>query len=99
MGMLGGLTIEQSARRDFLLSHLLTEERNRSEALLLNMLPASIAERLKVRHETIADHFPEVTVLFADIRPLVRVQRNEFLVQVSFRRAVLRTLKAREFRP
>jgi|GEM_PF-3484142 len=33
------------------------------------------------------------------IRPLARVQRNEFLVQVSFRRAVLRTLKAREFRP
>jgi|GEM_PF-4504559 len=32
-------------------------------------------------------------------RPLARVQRNEFLVQVSFRRAVLRTLKAREFRP
>jgi len=32
-------------------------------------------------------------------RPLARVQRNEFLVQGAFRRAVLRTLKAREFRP
>ncbi len=67
IGMLAGLTIEQSARRDFLLSHLLTEERNRSESLLLNMLPASIAERLKAGRETIADHFLEVTVLFADI--------------------------------
>jgi len=39
----------------------------RSEALLLNILPAPIAERLKEREETIADAFPEVTILFADI--------------------------------
>ncbi len=42
-------------------------ERQRSETLLLNILPASIAERLKAGEATIADHFPAVTVLFADI--------------------------------
>ena len=35
--------------------------------LLLNILPAPIAERLKQGEHMIADHFAEVTVLFADI--------------------------------
>jgi len=39
----------------------------RSEALLLNILPAPVAERLKEREETIADAFSDVTILFADI--------------------------------
>jgi len=46
---------------------LLEVERARSEGLLRNMLPISIVERLKQREEVIADAFPEVTVLFADI--------------------------------
>jgi class 3 adenylate cyclase len=44
------------------------EEKNReNEALLLNILPEPIAERLKSGEGSIADHFAEVTVLFADI--------------------------------
>jgi class 3 adenylate cyclase/ligand-binding sensor domain-containing protein len=46
---------------------LLSAEREKSEALLLNVLPAPIAERLKSGQNVIADHFDEVTVLFADI--------------------------------
>lgn len=38
-----------------------------SDALLLNVLPKPIADRLKWFEETIADHFDEVTVLFADL--------------------------------
>ena len=38
-----------------------------NERLLLNILPGPIADRLKHGEETIADYFPEVTVLFADI--------------------------------
>ncbi|MCB1890005.1 MAG: adenylate/guanylate cyclase domain-containing protein [Rhodocyclaceae bacterium] len=45
----------------------LLEEQARSERLLLNILPAPIARRLKDSNETIADGFPEVTVMFADI--------------------------------
>jgi adenylate cyclase len=37
------------------------------EALLLNVLPGPIAERLKLSRAVIADYFEEVTVLFADI--------------------------------
>ena len=42
-------------------------EREKSERLLLNILPAKIAERLKHTHQTIADSYPEVTVLFTDL--------------------------------
>jgi len=38
-----------------------------NERLLLNILPAPIADRLKGGEEPIADYFPEITVLFADI--------------------------------
>ena len=41
--------------------------RRRSDSLLLNILPAPIAERLKAGEDMIADHFDDVTVLFADI--------------------------------
>jgi class 3 adenylate cyclase len=45
----------------------LDEEKRRSEELLLNILPPSIAERLKTSRAAIADGFAEVSVLFADI--------------------------------
>jgi adenylate cyclase len=46
---------------------LLEIEQDRSESLLRNMLPDPIAQRLKQRQDVIADAFPHVTVLFADI--------------------------------
>ena len=45
----------------------LGRERERSERLLLNILPQPVAERLKAAEGTIADHADEVTVLFADL--------------------------------
>ncbi|HEY9833273.1 MAG TPA: adenylate/guanylate cyclase domain-containing protein [Stenomitos sp.] len=45
----------------------LESERKRTERLLLNILPQPIAERLKQEEQTIADQFPEATVLFADV--------------------------------
>jgi class 3 adenylate cyclase len=45
----------------------LEAEQARSEMLLLNLLPAPIAARLKAGEEPIADACSEVTVLFADI--------------------------------
>ncbi|QDU61150.1 Adenylate cyclase [Planctomycetes bacterium Pan216] len=43
------------------------QERAKSERLLLNVLPQPIAERLKQGQGTIAESFPEATVLFGDI--------------------------------
>ncbi|NUP09222.1 MAG: adenylate/guanylate cyclase domain-containing protein [Polyangiaceae bacterium] len=45
----------------------LSIEHERSEQLLLNILPQSISERLKGGQKSIADGFSEVSVLFADI--------------------------------
>ena len=64
---------------------LLLAEQERSERLLLNILPAPIAERLKRGEEVIADDFSEVTVLFADLVDFTRRSRDtspERVVQV-----------------
>jgi class 3 adenylate cyclase len=42
-------------------------EKQKSEKLLLNILPAPIAERLKENNCIIADHFDSTTVMFSDI--------------------------------
>jgi adenylate cyclase len=42
-------------------------QQQQTDRLLLNILPATIAERLKKDQRTIAEHFAEVSVLFADI--------------------------------
>jgi adenylate cyclase len=58
----------EAARHELDLKHQeLLAEQNRSERLLLNILPEPIANRLKFGESPIADRVPEVTVLFADI--------------------------------
>ena len=64
---------------------LLLAEQERSERLLLNVLPAPIADRLRQGEQVIADDFPEVTVLFADLVDFTRRSRDaspERVVQV-----------------
>jgi adenylate cyclase len=46
---------------------LLRLERERSESLLLNILPKDIADVLKVKSRTIAHQFDEASILFADV--------------------------------
>jgi len=46
---------------------LLENEYRRSENLLLSILPDEVAQRLKQYPESIADTYPSVTILFADI--------------------------------
>jgi len=45
----------------------LRAEQARAEGLLLNILPSSIADRLKVDSHTIADQFSSASILFADV--------------------------------
>lgn len=54
----------------------LQEEQAKSEQLLLNILPGPIANRLKLKSDVIADSFPEVTVLFADIVDFTRLSAS-----------------------
>jgi adenylate cyclase len=45
----------------------LRAEQEKSEALLLNILPSAIAERLKAAAQPIADHFAAASIVFADV--------------------------------
>lgn len=67
IGAVAGYNIERFARRGFLDERALERERARSERLVRNMLPDTIAARLKSDPGPIADGFEEATVLFADI--------------------------------
>lgn len=64
-----GACLEKKRLRDQEQAYLkqIQAEREKSERLLLNILPKPIADRLKQGQHTIADNFAEVTVLFADI--------------------------------
>ena len=66
--------LEQSRRRVFYQDIVITRQgdalrlaKERADALLINVLPRSISSRLLAGERTIADAYPAVTVLFADI--------------------------------
>lgn len=64
----------RAANEELRLKHrLLQEEQERSEQLLLNILPQPIADQLKWHKGVIANSFQEVTVLFADIVDFTRL--------------------------
>ena len=65
---------ENSARRAFIQRRIIDRqaieiegERAKSDRLILNVLPAAIAVRLRQKQETIAETYPEVTILFSDV--------------------------------
>jgi adenylate cyclase len=69
-GVLGGLAafrLERFSRQLFLRERQLERERERSDGLLLNILPQAIVEQLKTSPDgRIAQAFDQVTVVFAD---------------------------------
>ncbi|HEY9647721.1 MAG TPA: adenylate/guanylate cyclase domain-containing protein [Chroococcidiopsis sp.] len=58
---------ERLQRSEFYARRSLEAEQRKSEQLLLNILPETVARQLKQNQGTIAENFAEVTVLFADI--------------------------------
>ncbi len=64
-----GSSLEKKRLRDREEEYLrqIEVEREQSDRLLLNILPVAIADRLKAGESAIADGFPQVTVLFADL--------------------------------
>ncbi len=83
MGFIGTLVarqLEGQARQAFLQRRTirtqlaaLDAEKGKSDALLRNVLPHAIAERLKAEDRPIADGFDDVSVLFADIVGFTRL--------------------------
>lgn len=67
LGMFGSYSIERYSRRAWLAQREVEEERERSERVLLNVLPEPIAERLKDEEGPIAEAFAEATIMFVDL--------------------------------
>jgi class 3 adenylate cyclase len=74
IGAVAAWQLEMQARDAFLQRRTIRDqlasldiEKGKSDALLLNILPAAVADRLKQDGESIADGFAQVTVLFSDI--------------------------------
>jgi class 3 adenylate cyclase len=67
IGMFACHQLERSRRQRFVHQRLIDEERERAEALLRNILPASVAERLKAGGTPPVDAFESATVLFGDL--------------------------------
>jgi adenylate cyclase len=59
------LAVFAAQRRDALAA--LQVEQAKAENLLLNILPRSIADKLKAETQPIADHFSSASILFADV--------------------------------
>jgi class 3 adenylate cyclase len=59
--------IERLSRSQFLIGKDLELERRRTDALVKNLLPVRIADRLKAGEKIIAESHGEATVLFADL--------------------------------
>ncbi|NES83266.1 MAG: PAS domain S-box protein [Moorea sp. SIO2B7] len=65
--VIGVLGVLEDITQRKLAEEALHAEREKSEALLLNILPKAIADQLKEDQSAIAEHFDDVTILFADI--------------------------------
>lgn len=76
--------LEKKWLRDQEQLHLkqLQAEKERSERLLLSILPKPIAEQLKQGQSTIADHFTEATVLFADVVDFTKLAARRSPIEV-----------------
>jgi adenylate cyclase len=82
-GLVSVFFFEQNSRLEFMQSRTIEEqsaqlasEKQKSEALLLNVLPESVAQRLLSGERTIADYFDSVSVLFADIEGFTSLSRR-----------------------
>ncbi len=76
VGMFACYQMEFYLRQDYISDRLLKKEQDKAEELLLNVLPASIAARLKQGDKVIAESFPDVTILFADLVNFTQLSAN-----------------------
>lgn len=55
---------------------VIQKEKDRSENLLLNILPSEVAEELKIKGESVARDFDNVTVLFTDFKGFTNISES-----------------------
>ena len=62
--------------RERAITSQLRAEKERSEALLLQILPRPIVERMRAGETLIADHIPDATILFSDLVNFTALSRD-----------------------
>jgi len=62
--------------RERAITNELRAEKERSEALLLQILPRQIVERMRAGEMLIADHIPDATILFSDLVNFTALSRD-----------------------
>lgn len=67
LGMAASYFLEVYIRRVYAQRIRLAQEEEKSNRLLLNILPREVAAALKEREGTIAEHFDNASILFADV--------------------------------
>jgi len=67
VGFFSAFSFEKARRNSFLQRKNIELEKRTSDKLLLNILPASVAEDLKITGKTLPREFDNVTVFFSDI--------------------------------
>ena len=85
IAVLIGFSLEKLRRTDYLRQQEVEMEQARSDELLHNVLPATIAQRLRTEPGAIAESAPDVSVLFSDIVGFTPVSESltpEELVQL-----------------
>jgi len=70
LGLWGRLTYVHKSRK------AIQHEKDISEGLLLNILPASVAEELKIKGHAEAKHFPLATILFSDFKSFTSISES-----------------------
>ncbi len=65
--------VEERTRQLNTSNFQLTDEKRKSDELLLNILPAEIAEELREKGSSKARRFPSVTVMFTDFKDFTRL--------------------------
>lgn len=65
-GYVVGMMLYFVKKQEFLMM-VVRDEKSRSEALLLNILPKEIADRLKRDERLISDRYSDVSIMFADV--------------------------------
>ncbi len=70
IGLFGRLQYVRRAKK------AIQREKDISEGLLLNILPASVADELKIKGSAEAQHFDQATILFSDFKGFTRVAEH-----------------------
>jgi class 3 adenylate cyclase len=60
----------------------LNKEKRRTDTLLYQMLPKSVAERLKCNEQVDAEHYDQSTIFFSDIVGFTKISSSSSPLQV-----------------